>query len=415
MSYRAGLVGCGGVSRRHSRGLQAARDVELIALADVYPPNLETAGEAYGVERRYTDYREMIERERLDLIAICTQAPQHAPIAIHAAEMGVKGILCEKPVALTLAEADAMIEACARAGTRLAINHQTRMIPSTFLVERLLQEGAIGELRAIRMIDKGGRPAGNSLMELLTHVFDLARIYAGDPTWISAHLTVGADGPGRPGAPQRLATLEDVVYSQTAWPRDRDCGLVLGDRCAASFGFGPRDGWHRGLTAGLDSYFQPIRSVTGAAWQPNVELLGTDGALFLGGTSDYVDVYLHRGPWAPPGTLERFEAAPREIAPGPYAARGAEAPHHTAMIEELVGAIEQGREHRSSGVDGRWALEMIMGVYESHRRGGVRVPLPLAERDHPLERWLREEGRPRPGKPEAAVKVLRAPGSPPVA
>jgi hypothetical protein len=58
-----------------------------------------------------------------------------------------------------------MIEACARTGTRLAINHQTRMIPNTFLAERLLKEGAIGDLRAVRMVDKGGRPAGNSLME----------------------------------------------------------------------------------------------------------------------------------------------------------------------------------------------------------------------------------------------------------
>jgi len=267
------------------------------------------------------------------------------------------------------------------------------------------------------MIDKGGRPAGNSLMELLTHVFDLARIYAGDPAWVSAHFTVGADGsrPAKPEAAQRLGTLDDVVYSQTAWPRDRDCGLVLGDRCAATFGFGPREGWHRGLTAGLDSYFQPIRSATtGEPAQPNVELLGTDGVLFLGGTSSRVDVYLHRGPWGPPGKLERCEAPAREIAPGPYAARGAEAPHHTAMVEELVAAIEERREHRSSGVDGRWALEMIMGTYESHRRGGARVALPLEERDHPLERWLREEGRALPPKSEAAVKALRSPGPPPV-
>ena len=403
-------------------GLQAARGVELVALADVYEPNLHAAGEAYGVEvgRRYTDYREMIERERLDLVAICTQAPQHAPVAMAAAEMGVKGILCEKPIALTLGEADAMIETCARTGARLAINHQTRMIPNTFLVERLLQDGAIGELRAVRMVDKGGRPAGNSLMELLTHVFDLARIYAGDPAWVSAHLTVGEEGsgPGRaaePGAAQRLARLEDIVYSQTAWPRDRDCGLVLGDRCAATFGFGPREGWHQGVTAGLDSYFQPIRSAsTGEGSQPNVELHGTDGVLFLGGTSGGVEVFLHRGPWKPPGRLERFAAPAREIAPGRYAERGAEAPHHTAMVEELTAAIEEGREHRSSGVDGRWALEMIMGTYESHRRGGARVGLPLAERDHPLERWLREEGASLPVKPEAAVKVLGGSGPAPV-
>ena len=371
--YRAGLIGCGGVSRNHSAGLQAARGVRLVALADVYAPNLETAGEAYGVERRYADFREMLDREALDLVAVCTQAPQHAPVVVAAAEAGVKGIICEKPVALTPGEADRMLEVCARTGTRLAINHQTRMIPSTFAVERLLLEGAIGDLRAIRMLDKGWRPAGNSLMELLTHVFDLVRIYAGAPQWVAAHLTVGAgdagdrSGPGARGAdaaaPQRLAGIEDVVYSQTAWPGDRDCGLVLGDRCAATFGFGPRDGWHAGLTASLDSYFQPIRSAaTGEGWQPSVELLGTDGVLFLGGTSGHVDVLLHRGPWAPPGRLERIEVPARAIAPGPYAARGAGSPHHTAMAEELVAAVEEGREHRSSGADGRWALDMIMRV-----------------------------------------------------
>jgi predicted dehydrogenase len=413
MVYRAGLIGCGGVSRSHSKGLQAARSVELVALADVYEPNLRTAGEAYGVDRLYTDYRDMIERERLDIVDVCTQAPQHAPVATAAAEMGIKGILCEKPIALTLAEADVMIAACDRAGTVLAINHQTRMIPNTFLVERLLREGVIGDVRAARMIDKGGRPSGNSLMELLTHVFDLLRIYAGDPSWVSAHLTVAQGGPGGDqDAPQRLATIDDIVFSRTAWPTDRDCGLVLGDRCSATFGFGPRDGWHQGLTASLESYFQPIRSATtGAGWQPNLELLGTDGVLFLGGTSGHVDVYLHRGAWAPPGTLERFDAPPREIAPGPYKERGEQAPYHTGMVEELVAAIEGRRAHRSSGRDGRWALEMIMGVYESHRRGGARVDLPLPHRGHPLERWLQEDGRPLPAKPEPRQKVLSVAGA----
>jgi predicted dehydrogenase len=409
-TYRAGLIGCGGVSRDHSKGIQAARDVELVAIADVYEPNLQIAGDAYGVERRYTDFRQMIEREHLDIVDVCTQAPQHAPVVIAAAEMGVKGIICEKPIALTLTEADTMLEVCARFGAQLAINHQTRMIPNTFAVERLLKEGVIGDLRAVRMLDKGGRPAGNSLMELLTHVFDLTRIYAGNPTWVSAHLTVGEGGPGDQDGRQRLATLEDVVYSQTAWPRDRDCGLILGDRCSAIFGFGPREGWHHGLTASLESYFQPIRSaVDGEPWHPNVELLGTDGIIYLGGTSNHVDVFVHSGAWAPPGHLKAHDDPEREIVPGPYADRGALAPHHTGMVEELVAAIEQGRPHRSSGADGRWALEMIMGVYESHRRGGARVPLPLEYRGHPLQRWVDEAGVPQPTKPEPHVRTLAVP------
>jgi predicted dehydrogenase len=403
--YRAGLIGCGGMSKAHSRGLQAARNVALVALADIYEPNLKTAGAAYGVDRLYTDYREMIPREQLDLVAVCTQAPQHAPIVIGAAEAGVKGIVCEKPMAMTLEEADTMIAACDRAGTRLAIGHQTRVIPSTFAVETLLQEGAIGEPRVARMLDKGGRPAGNSLMEMCTHIFDLLRIYAGDPSWVSAHLTVG-DADGR----QRPATVQDIQFSQAAW-RDRDCGLVLGDRAAVTYGFGPREGWHNGLTATLESFFQRRRpNSTGPAWGPNLELIGTDGILFLEGTSDHVDVYLHRGAWRPPGQMERIEAPPREIAPGPHAAAGAEDPHHVGMVEELVAAIEEGREHRSSGRDGRWAIEMIMGVYESHRRDGARVALPLTHRGHPLERWLAEAGLPLPPRPEAPVRELRVRG-----
>ena len=84
------------------------------------------------------------------------------------------------------------------------------------------------------------------------------------------------------------------------------------------------------------------------------------------------------------------------------------------MVEELVGGVEEGAgAPRYSGADGRWALEMIMGVYQSHRRGGARVELPLAFRGHPLERWLDKAGRPLPRHPEAPVKVLRVAGAGP--
>lgn len=388
MAYRAGLIGCGRVSGDHCRALQSARGVELVALADVHEPSLQRAGAEFGVEKLYLDYHEMLARERLDIVTVCTQAPQHAPVTIAAAQAGVKGIFCEKPIALTLAEADAMLAACERSGVRLAINHQTRMIPSVLAAMDLLREGAVGELRVAHLLDKGGRPAGNSLMELVTHLFDLLRIYAGDPAWVSAHLTVG-DGTLMGDGPQRLATVKDIHPSQSAWPGDRDAGLVLGDRCTATFGFEARDGWHYGITATLDSIFQISGKNTTGRWHPSMELIGTDGALFFGGTSDHVGLFLHRGPWAPPGNMERIEPPADENS---YVARAPAAPYHTAMVEELVTAIEAGREHWSNGRDGRWALEMIMGVYESHRRGGARVDLPLGQRDHPLQRWLDEGG-----------------------
>jgi hypothetical protein len=205
------------------------------------------------------------------------------------------------------------------------------------------------------------------------------------------------------------------MYSRAAWPRDRDCGLVIGSRCGATFGFGPRAGWHTGLTAAFESIFQHTTAppaaggLVSSAWQPTVELIGTEGVLFLYSMGEHMDAFLHRGPWVPPGRLERVEAPARDIAPGPYAAAAAGVRQHVAMVEELVAAIEEGREHRSGGADARWALEMIHGTFESHRRGGARVPLPLAHRDHPLERWLNDEGRPLPPRPEVPAKVLRVP------
>jgi hypothetical protein len=79
------------------------------------------------------------------------------------------------------------------------------------------------------------------------------------------------------------------------------------------------------------------------------------------------------------------------------------------MVEELVAAIEEGRPHRSAGADGRWALEMIHGAFESHRCGGARVALPLPDRGHPLERWLAEAGRPLPQRPVSVTRPLRVP------
>jgi predicted dehydrogenase len=398
------------MSHSHARALRGARHIELVALADVYEPNLRTAGAAYGVDRLYPSHRQLLEAERPDLLVVTTQAPQHAEIVIDAARAGVKGILCEKPIALTLAEADAMIAACDEADARLAIGHQTRMIPTTFAAERLIQEGAIGELRLARMLDKGGRPAGNSLMEMCTHIFDLLRIYAGEPAWVAGHLTVGdttADGRRVPSSDQRLAGAHDIQYSEAAWT-DRDCGLVLGDRCSATFGFGPRPGWHCGLTATLESFFQTRQEAAGETWGPNLELIGTDGILFLSGTSNKVDLFLHRGPWAPPGRLHRIEPAALSATETPAGA-SAFIPHQIAMLEELVAAIESGREHRSSGRDGRWALEMILGIYASHRQAGARVELPLADRGHPLQRWLADEHLPLPSKPAARVRPLRVP------
>src|SRR5690606_27852391 len=140
-----------------------------------------------------------------------------------------------KPLALNLAEADAMAAACVANGVLLATNHMRRVIPASMAARDLIAAGEIGEILAVDIHDKGGRPVGNTLMEMATHYFDEARFLLsgsvqsdgrrGDQAeWLFAHLTTGL------GAAAHPATPDEIVPSQVAKPTDRDCGLVLGER-----------------------------------------------------------------------------------------------------------------------------------------------------------------------------------------
>lgn len=128
MTLRAGIVGCGGISRSHATAYANLKDVELVALCDIQPAALNARADEYAVSNRYTDFQEMFEKETLDVVSVCTHAPLHAPVAIAAAEAGIN-VLSEKPLSTDLETADQMIAACKAAGVRLAVSHQYRFTP----------------------------------------------------------------------------------------------------------------------------------------------------------------------------------------------------------------------------------------------------------------------------------------------
>jgi predicted dehydrogenase len=155
-------------------------DCELVAGADVRPENAAKLASEFDIPRTYCDYRELLEKERPDLLAICTWPGTHAEITVVAAEAGVRGVICEKPMCLSLAEADAMIDASDRAGTCLAIAHHHRFDWMNSTARRLIAEGAIGTPTLLR----GGTADG--LLNNGTHWIDTARYLLGDPTarWV---------------------------------------------------------------------------------------------------------------------------------------------------------------------------------------------------------------------------------------
>jgi len=369
--YRAALIGCGGKGKDHANTLLKDNLVDLIALCDVREEALRTFQEVYGISALYTDYREMLEREKLDLVVISTQAPQHHELTVAAAEHGCH-VFCEKPMAVNLQEADEMIEACDKAGVRLSINHQKFASAYNDYVKRLIADGEIGELILIRAYDKGGRKSGNSMMEMGTHLFDWVHNFGGDVSWASAHINTG----------MCEATAQDIKNSQEVNPRDRDAGLVIGERAFCSFGF------VNGLHADCEFLAQPQSNDKAYG----LDLIGTKGRIALRRSVATV-MYIHRGEFMTPVEGHQWELV---SLPGEDKVAGQHLPTidinqmlQSRVIHSLLEPEIPDVPPISSGRDGRAALEMIHGSWESHLRG-ARVKFPLEDRSHPLQRWVNE-------------------------
>ena len=218
MALRAGIVGCGGISRSHATAYTNLEGVALTALCDINPAALDARADEFGVSGRYTDYEAMFESEKLDLVSVCTHAPQHAPVAIAAAKHGVD-VLSEKPLSVDLQTADRMVAACAEAGVRLAISHQYRFTPLFQEAKAWIEAGRIGEFRSIREVGKG-REAGFELMEMGVHYFDEMAYFMGGIDWIHAQISYQGHAVG----------VEDIMPSSQLCRTDkRDNGIVAGD------------------------------------------------------------------------------------------------------------------------------------------------------------------------------------------
>jgi len=141
---RYGVIGIGGVGREHVKCALKIPELDLVAVADVNEQFLAQAREEYGV-KTYTDYVEMIEKEKLDAVSVCVPHFLHAPITINAIKAGAH-VLVEKPIAISVKEADEMINAAKKKGVKLAVVFQNRTNPLYQEVKKIIDEEGIGDL-----------------------------------------------------------------------------------------------------------------------------------------------------------------------------------------------------------------------------------------------------------------------------
>ena len=182
--YRAGIIGLGFIGAgdqvsgdalgqrvedldgTHASSLAGHPQIELVAGSSRDQGRRDRFAQRTGA-RTYADWRELLEREELDIVSVATYANVHADPTVACAEAGVRAVLCEKPIAQSVPDAERMVAACADAGALLVINHQRRFTSSFRKARAHLANGGLGELTSINAQWPTGRLGGVG-----SHVFD---------------------------------------------------------------------------------------------------------------------------------------------------------------------------------------------------------------------------------------------------
>ncbi|UCH36735.1 MAG: Gfo/Idh/MocA family oxidoreductase [Armatimonadota bacterium] len=337
-----GIIGCGVIGPTHADAIAAAPEATLVAVCDVIEEKAKALAEKHGAEH-HTDYRELLARDDIHAVCICTPSGMHADMAVDAARAG-KHVMCEKPMDIHLAKMDAMISECAKAEVKLGVIFQRRTQPVWRKVHDTVQSGTLGKMvlgdaylkyfRSQEYYDSAGWrgtwqwDGGGALMNQGVHCVDLLQWIMGPVTTIFAradHLV-------------RNIEVEDTAVAALTF---------------ANGAFGVLEG---------------TTSVVGM--NHRLEFHGDQGTICVDG-----DDLLK---WEVPGetlegvraslTIERDGAASDPTA---ITMTG-----HARQIADLAQAIREDRKPMVTGEDARHAVEIILGVYRSARSGGP-VTLPL--------------------------------------
>ncbi len=339
-ALRAAVVGCR-MGRGHARVMAALKDYQVVALCDLDEAVArEAAPHTEGV-RTYTDFEDMLREEQPDVVAVATPTDSHARLTIAAAQSGVQGICCEKPMATCMADGRRMLAACRESGAALIVNHQRRMGPDLVKMRRLILEGAIGEPYLLR-----GTCAGDVLSDG-THLVDSLRWLAADE---EAAWVLGQVHREPPPADEEPAK----GYTTSGGHR---YGHLVETGAVAAFEFA--SGLRAEILTGQVRF-------PGRAYQ-DYEVFGEGGRLWRPGDR------------AEPPILMWTE--------GSHGWQGVPAEGPDAMTESyrrFARLVRHGGDHPLDGDSALKDLELVMAVYESARLRR-RVELPLAQDRFPLE------------------------------
>lgn len=376
-TYRTAIIACGMIARVHTRGWLGVpgQPTKIGAIADTNPDARREFGDFFSVdkEHRYADYREMLDQERPDFVDVCSWHQLHAEMVIAAAARRPKAIICQKPMAVDLGEADAMLTACERNDVKLLIAFQ-RPHHATWLKARdLLREGVIGKITQIQMDD------GGNILNTNSHNIRLALFLMDEPRveWVMGAVERTTDQVER-GLP-----AEDACMGVAGC--DNDAMILIQGNLAPEMGQG-------------------------------VRVIGTEGIMELNTTRPPdTEIPTDAPMYMPEGPSARYNAEiglVRYLNGSAGGWQNVEAPWHDCWSHQCQEAIDWVEGHIDQPISGatqaRAVQEVMMALFESARKR-QRIYLPLKTRINPLTLMVEDGDLPVewPGRYERRSRIVR--------
>ena len=347
--YRVGIVGASEIAAgvpaasagplanelmvSHAASLALTPAVEVVGVCDVVPELLDRFKRRWETRwpnvRLYSDYGEMLGERDLDIVTVATPDHLHADVTVDAANAGVKGVYCEKPLATSLEDADRMLQACESNGAVLSVNHTRRWSPLYHEVREAVRSGAIGPLGTV-VATLGGERA--LLFRNGTHLIDSTCFFTeSDPETVFASLESG---------------FED--WDRYRGEGGRDAATEPGTSGFIQFRNGVRALYSGTKGTAVGTYLQlsgPRAQINIDDWERAAQMVsrGADGVTVLR----------------------------RNLVPRQFQVQGM-----AAAYREMIDLIENGGAGVSSGREARKTVQVMEGFVRSSHQGGRLIPVP---------------------------------------
>lgn len=344
---RYALIGCGRISTNHIKAA-VNNKLEIVGVCDILPEKMEELLKKHELNQdesihRYTDYKELIEAEKPELVSIATESGSHAEIALYCIEKGVH-VIIEKPMAMSIEDADKIIALAEEKHVKVSACHQNRFNVAVQELRKALESGRFGKISHGSIHVRWNRNKGyydqapwrgtwaqdgGALMNQCIHGIDLLRWMMGNEV--------------------------DEVYGATRqqfhdYLEAEDIGMAVVK-----------------FKNGAIGTIEGTTNVYPKNLEETLYLFGENGTVKIGGTStNNIDVWDFADETEADDKNKGLEEATSNVYGN----------GHTSLFADVMDAIEHDRKPYVDAVAGRNALEMILAIYKSQKTGEpVKLPL----------------------------------------